>query len=83
MGVFDFLYKISGHAQLDEEESKFIFGDKVKITGGFYKGQTGCITRLRKATSLSPSGAWVGYWVKLDNSDETKEPIEVSDLKLL
>ena len=35
MNIVDWLYEVSGHAQLDREEEKFKFGNKVKVVGLF------------------------------------------------
>ena len=72
------LYKVSGHAELDEMEQRYHHGEIVKVTDGFYKGQVGTIEALHPATTLSHG--WVGYSIKLDDGSVT-EFIEVEDLE--
>ena len=79
MSFLNILYRLSGHAELDELEVKFTYGDKIEVTNGFFKGQKGIATQLHPASSLLHG--WVGYWVRLDDGTEPNIAIPVRDLK--
>ena len=65
IGVLIYNVCMSFHTAFDEEEARFIHGQRVKVIQGFYQGCQGTISELHKATTLSHG--WVGYKVKADD----------------